>query len=162
MNDQREILFRGKRVDTGEWEEGFFGRITSLDALIIKAPYPTMQGELSCLDFWEVIPATVGQYTGLNDATKWEDLTESERQKWLEKHTMEEWKGKPIFEGDIVKIPLFEPSIMAIGFIEGAFCLVNKNGEFVADIHYTHHAGVNDTEVIGNIHDNPELLEDKR
>ena len=63
----REILFRGKRMDNGEWVDGCFGQHTSLDALIIDRPYPTMNGDLSSLGFYEVDPSTVGQYTGLKD-----------------------------------------------------------------------------------------------
>ena len=42
--------------------------------------------------------------------------------------------------------------------MEGAFCLANKDGEFLGDIHYIHHAGVEQCTILGNIHDNPELL----
>jgi hypothetical protein len=46
----------------------------------------------------------VEQWTGLYDGTKWEQLTEAERKAWLDKgKTKEEWPGKMIFEGDIVK-----------------------------------------------------------
>ena len=92
------------------------------------------RGFCNC-DTFEVDPETVCQYTGLTDKN-----------------------CRKIFEGDIVKTPLFTPGVMAIGFIEGAFCLVNSKKEYVADIHYIHHAGVNQTAVIGNIFDNPELM----
>ena len=68
--------------------------------------------------------------------------------------------GNKIWENDIVKIPMFKHCNMAIGFIEGAFCLVNAESKYVADIHYIHHAGINNTEVIGNVFDNKELLEE--
>lgn len=44
----------------------------------------------------------VGQFTGLYDNSKWEDLTEQERMDWLLDHMKEEWKGKPIFIGDVI------------------------------------------------------------
>ena len=47
----------------------------------------------------EVYPETVGQFTGLYDATKWEDLTNLEKFTCLK----EQWQGKKVFEGDILE-----------------------------------------------------------
>jgi len=55
----REILFRGKRVDTGEWVEGFYWCIK--DTHFIRG-----LKKLHIFDC-EVHPSTVGQYTGLKD-----------------------------------------------------------------------------------------------
>lgn len=52
----REILFRGKRVDNGEWVEGFYLVLPTGETVI-----------LSNKGYAKVIPETVGQYTGLND-----------------------------------------------------------------------------------------------
>jgi len=42
------------------------------------------------------------QFTGLHDSTKWEDLTEHEREQWTRQGNMpSRWKGKEIYEGDI-------------------------------------------------------------
>ena len=56
----REILFRGKRVDSSEWFEGSYwlSRSAVRETTYITDGY----GNLFC-----VIPETVGQYTGLND-----------------------------------------------------------------------------------------------
>lgn len=126
----REIKFRGKHIHVLPPNKHLDG--TWIYGYLCDENYinsPELEGEFL------VNPETVCQYTGLTDKN-----------------------GRKIFEGDIVKIPLFKPNTMVIGFIEGAFCLVNKKKEYVADIHYTHHAGVNQTEVIGNIFDNSELL----
>ena len=135
MTETREILFRGKRVDNGEWVEGFYINLGGQYHYILSGKLDLTKG-FPDFEKYQVDPATVSQYIEINDAS-----------------------GYGIFEGDIVKIPSFTPSIMAIGFIEGAFCFVDKSGEFLADIHYIHHAGVNESEVIGNRWDNPELLE---
>ena len=125
----REILFRGKRIDNGEWVEG------SLLA------WPDGSAEI-CYDNPEnddeflksiVYPETVGQYTGLTDKN-----------------------GKKIFEGDIVDII---PENEEVGIIEWAddeaMFMLNSDGWYANfDNYYS-----SDVEVIGNIHDNPELLE---
>ena len=41
--------------------------------------------------------------TGLYDSTLWKDLTELERTRWTRSHMPSEWRGKMIFEGDLVK-----------------------------------------------------------
>ena len=112
----REILFRGKRKKGDKrWVEGnllhgYFG-------FGITNRYYAGSS-------FEVVPETVGQYTGLTDKN-----------------------GKKIFEGDIVKISNDE--IFEVKYEDGGFTA----GLFLGDWDYGH------VEVIGNIYDNPELME---
>lgn len=109
----RQIIFRGKRVDNGEWIEGNYEYYHKPEKYIISNPYT---GETK-----GVIPETVGQYTGLTDKN-----------------------GNKIFEGDIVYNGVFKAQIE---FINGHFSPFGGD-TFFAD----------ECEVIGNIHDNPELI----
>lgn len=52
----REIIFRGKRIDNGQWIYGYPVKYPDGE-IFIYTPYST----------WKVIPETVGQYTGLTD-----------------------------------------------------------------------------------------------
>lgn len=133
----REILFRGKRVDNGEWVYGFLCKTYSpmnpktRDAIMhsnLENGYP----EYSCA---EINVATVGQYTGLTDKN-----------------------GKRIFEGDIISVARAESSgIFSVRFIEryAAFGLYDDQSEQYIDMFHSL-SGL--YTIIGNIHDNPELL----
>ncbi len=135
----REILFRGKRIDNGEWIEGYYVHLYDGKGNESHRIY-TGYSETDCGDFYpewfEVDPETVGQFIGLHDK-----------------------KGKKIFKGDIVrcgtgricKVTFFSsPGFSGFDFV--------ATGGFDAP---PPHNWVlfTDTEVIGNIHDNKELLE---
>lgn len=125
----REIKFRGKRADNGNWIHGSF-RMRLNECFIIPLPIVTSQSK--------VIPETVGQFTGLYDKN-----------------------GMRIFEGDIV---LFDYVGRNRG-VHGKAAVDFINGKF--GVHWGWHKefvpldGFANTtlEVIGNIHDNPELLQ---
>lgn len=138
----REILFRGKRVDNGEWVEGLFSisHLFDCDGNLIKAYQIVFEigDELYTIP---INPETIGQYTGLTDKNR-----------------------KKIFEGDIVQYqPEYEPVPLRSAVVYfadkynyPAFDLAAHDYE-ANGLQCAHEEG--GCEVIGNIHDNPELLE---
>lgn len=132
----REILFRGKRIDNGEWVYGNLNYGT-IEIKSIKDSYYISNFDVNPWDkkFYPVIRESVEQYTGLTDKN-----------------------GKKIFEGDIVMDSDFPETKYTVGFFEGAFVAKNDNGE-IFYLREFEAFGESEIEVIGNIHDNPELLE---
>ena len=154
----REIKFRGKCLDNGEWVSGFvlFSQDKS-EAVIAKLTATESVCE-------NVDPATVGQFTGLHDKN-----------------------GKEIYEGDVLHIKQYEnngyrifgadisfPNCFTIDeckgellregnalvyFTEGCMCV---GGMFISalfgDMRYSF--PLFEFEIIGNIHDNPELIKE--
>ena len=134
----REILFRGKRTDCGEWVEGDLiqaFRGNQLSACSIMPHTPTAY----C---WRVDLETVGQYTGLTDKN-----------------------GVRIFEGDICRFKRYNDiyngkivfNVKTASFIMWYQSIVGAYSEKAT--HKMLLSVCNDIEVIGNIHDNTELLE---
>ena len=132
----REIKFRGKRKDYGYWLYGDYCSLPSSTILFIS--------EKQTVDFERVITETVGQFTGSYDKN-----------------------GKEIYEGDIVKVSYpgvkFEiqivPKIGVVRFLDTLpqFVImgnVEPNCVLVSSFNNTGE----EWSVIGNIHDNPELL----
>ena len=139
MREIREILFRGKCCTTGEWVEGFLG-IEVLDDYVIQQFSFDEYFASECIDQYSVKLETVGQYTGLTDKN-----------------------GKKIFEGDILEGDLedsLDPGAKwRSEVIWGKFgwnCKGNKISLPMDEY------DIREGEVIGNIHDNPELLEVKQ
>lgn len=130
----REIIFRGKCKNNNEWVEGSlvsFLNYKSAAILVSKSTafFPKKSTMFCTNSCYEVIPETVGQYTGLTDKS-----------------------GKKIFEGDILRDDDSEENGIVV-FSEGEYC-VSFDNEFTygfADIACSCY-------VNGNIHDNPELL----
>ena len=159
----REILFRGKRVDNGEWVEGFYINVPEHYKYEMsgKSYIVSINNGL----FMKVVPETVGEYTGLTDKN-----------------------GKKVFEGDIVKnkhkiigfrdekdkIPRLVYDLKyeekqgyfvtksaiyyrnyAVRFYKDRYRLINKNIIHYLSSNYIYN---HEIEVIGTIYDNPELL----
>ena len=129
----REILFRGKDIKEN-WHTGLLAHTGNTWYISNKAGIATA---------FEVIPKTVGQYTGLTDKN-----------------------GKNIFEGDIIKykntdgIKFNGVALTVIGKVvynekNVSFAISGKDE--IGAKHYDYFP-IKNIEVIGNIHDNPELL----
>lgn len=139
------ILFRGKRLDNGEWA---FGSLVVANDRINNGKHYILQGEsdfsygdggervrIGC--FVEVDPATVGQYTGMADKD-----------------------GELIFEGDVIAHHVQDDILVNRGAViwdekhkRWAYQLKTMRPSF-----YMYNAEA--VEVIGNIYDNPDLLLD--
>ena len=141
----REILFRGKRLQGGNWVEGYFfksdinkrERESGKATIIFTPDCDTFIMVPECHNSFMVVSDTVGQYTGLKDKN-----------------------GKRIFEGDIAKVLQGKDKDIAyVGFENGAFMLYPKTGNIYERTLWSYWYNDWDVEVIGNITDNPELLE---
>ena len=112
----REILFKAKRIDNGEWVEGYLYRISER-----LNPFIMIRNGLTAS--YEVDENTVCQYTGLTDKN-----------------------GNKIWENDVVYIPYerLEDSYCKVIFRRGGFigemadgcedCLLNRKTEVIGNI----------------------------
>ena len=117
----REILFRGKQRDNGEW---FYGDLIHLNHCVSIRSKDCARS---------VVPETVGQYTALTDKN-----------------------GKKIFEGDLIRSTETGETAIVQWFSEhSAFMIWCKTSNQVGFLYECEKSIV---EVIGNIHDNPELI----
>ena len=131
----REILFRGTRMDDGEWVEGYLVKAVGGECMILPVTAEHCGGaEFS--EGYHCDPTTVGQYTGLKDKN-----------------------GKRIFEGDICRNTRTGEivSVKWHGTMAGYVWNKRRADGFLFDFGELFRA-CDKYEVIGNIHDNPELL----
>lgn len=136
----RQILFKAKRKDNGEWVEGYYvycrKRRYILQILNKEIGFDERENE------WiEIDPGTICQYTGLTDKN-----------------------GKKIFEGDVVKyvdvcgevkFGLHESTWQINKYNQGFFVTFPKEYSLRSELGFWRNKIV----VIGNIFDNAELLE---
>ena len=130
----REILFRGKRKDIpGGWVYGWYQPPVKWGNHNFGTSISYFCDE-GWLDDVEVIPETIGQFTGLTDKN-----------------------GKKIFEGDVVRCVRThcdgKEVVGHIIFRDCCFCVKKGIDSPAMDL-------CDDFEVIGNTYDNPELLEE--
>ena len=128
----REIVFRGKRTDTGEWVYGNLLQDSGLCFIVKNIEELTEKPFNGCL----VNPDTVGQYTGLKDRN-----------------------GRDVWEGDLLLTP--EGDIMVAEWRDAQImtrCVRPHNPCYKNSLTFAYPVSV----VIGNIHDNPELLEGEK
>lgn len=130
----REILFRGKRVDNGEWVEGWLMNehiIPKEQEFTVECRNPQYFVDTDKLELYEIIPSTIGQYTGLTDKN-----------------------GKRIFEHDIVRIAvcgMYDNYVISYD---------NENASFVVgDTSFSFWSYISTRiEIVGNIYDSPDLI----
>lgn len=136
----REILFKAKRTDNGEWVEGYYVKYQPCASRpeYVHGIVPTYASALYMI---KIDPDTLCQYTGLTDKN-----------------------GRKIWENDIIKTSQYGVDngdgrnfagfdIFSISFSECSFCLMNKWRRFNLRPN-------RDIEAIGNIFDNSDLLEE--
>ena len=135
----RELLSRGKHKDKWVYGVSVNGTINDKsEALIIQSVFDCEEYCCKGCEFTSVIPETVGHYTGLPDKN-----------------------GNKMFEGDIVSGALRwldQPKNGVVAFRDGSFGLIWYRGKAEQFNAFTSMCNI-EYEVIGNIHDNPELLE---
>lgn len=137
----RERISRGKRFDNGEWVYwDRYGRLTDINGEPTKVEINTSAGCLRPYTFFSELPIindeTVGEYTGLTDKN-----------------------GKRIFEGDIVSSNKRKTWIGMgeVWFGNSAFWCGEREWAKLLRVVCLEDE---QAEIIGNIHDNPELLEE--
>lgn len=133
MEKMREILFRGKRLDGDEWVYGWYEMYPFERFPVRPCIIPSESAKGGYYEHVEVDHATVGQYTGLTDKN-----------------------GVKIFEGDIVR---YGDTTHRVVFEQrngtAYFGLVYGPQETLP---FGHYQDLRQIAIIGNIHDNPELL----
>ena len=138
----REILFKAKRITTGEWVEGWIvqnRQDTYQNGFRIIETYGINYDELD--DFepsfisWKVEESTICQYTGLTDKN-----------------------GNKIWENDIIYNPAEERYFKVCWKKNGGIWVMHSIDDVNYIVDFEWHYWSHDVEVVGNIFDNKELI----
>lgn len=149
----REILFRGKRMDNGEWVKGFY--VCVLDThYIMTGKFDSLTNGIINSEAYKVDPSTIGQFTGLTDRNgvkifegdiiRWHDNTELSVSGQIAE----------VCYGEYIDADSDFDDVYSLGFY---FKLFDED-KTCATINWLTECK-NDFDIIGNIYDNPELLE---
>lgn len=152
METPREILFKAKRKDNGEWVYGYpmpyrCGDDKGYEIVINEMCYDKVFDRLHSYCAHIIEPTTLSQFTGKYDTS-----------------------GKRIFENDIVEIEQFNnydnyyDFTTLVGYVHwcgGAFEVLGKETEDDEPYVWLHDCIQAGIQVIGNRFDNPELLEEE-
>ena len=149
---EREIAFRGKSKSTGEWVDGYY---VGDNTIIAYNEVVYDMGFIDTSPCHDCYPGSIGQFTGLYDKN-----------------------GKEIYEGDILRgneypfncdgVDNYFAEIVWADNVCGFYRLTHKNpNSTVRGISHGNWEQLDEDdiksfEVIGNIHDTPELLKDGR
>lgn len=139
----REILFKAKREDNGEWVEGNLVHCkasvgkSELCLIVCGAEWLDNPKWFNLCNEHYVDTETVCQYTGLKDSN-----------------------GNKVWENDVIKIDKpHHTGVYMVKWVEGGFQYANLNENYSFCFDDTEqYMDTNNCEVIGNIFDNPELL----
>ena len=139
----RQLKFRGKREDNGEWVYGYYVCLNEKEHRIYTGYAETYYGDYYP-EFFSVDPETVGQYAGILDKN-----------------------GVEIYEGDILLDVEFDENGNNISskfpvVYDYSKCQFAIDNSFKKDgsnlVNFVEYFGIENLEVVGNIHDNIEML----
>ena len=152
----REILFRAKQVNNGEWVEGNYANLKWCNNIIhvVIPEGAEIDSGNTLYEAYEINPETLCQYTGMADKNGkriWEnDIVSCEHEKYLEDNPLEILP----FSDPIKYKRNYSVEFINTGSSYG-YRLRNKSIHFMltGNVIYNHNI-----EILGNVFDNPELL----